>query len=98
MDLSPLTSRLTDAERQAVALVIQELLRAKEKHPRWPTDPVHASAILAEEAGEAVKAALDVTYADGDYRDWHEELSHTGAMALRCLSNEHEPRPSGDEG
>ncbi len=44
---------------KAIELVFAELRYAERKFPGWPEDPVHAAAILAEEAGELVKAALD---------------------------------------
>lgn len=39
-----------------------ELQRAKSKFPDWPTDPIHAFAIVAEEFGEAAKEVLQLTY------------------------------------
>lgn len=39
-----------------------ELHRAKSKFPDWPTDPIHAFAIVAEEFGEAAKEVLQLTY------------------------------------
>lgn len=39
-----------------------ELQRAKSKFPEWPTDPIHAFAIVAEEFGEAAKEVLQLTY------------------------------------
>lgn len=41
-----------------------EIERAAAKHPRYPTDPLRRTAIMVEEAGEAIQAALDLT------RDW----------------------------
>lgn len=39
-----------------------ELHRAKSKFPDWPTDPIHAFAIVAEEFGEVAKEVLQLTY------------------------------------
>lgn len=39
-----------------------ELCRAKGMFPDWPTDPIHAFAIVAEEFGEAAKEVLQLTY------------------------------------
>jgi hypothetical protein len=75
------------AERgdDAVSLVFAELRKAEEKHPGWPDDQIHAVAILAEEAGEAMKAAIDHHYAGGSIEHLRLELAQTGAMALRAL-------------
>lgn len=43
-------------------LIEMELIRAKSKFPEWPTDPIHAFAIIAEECGEAQKEVLQLVY------------------------------------
>lgn len=43
-------------------VIRDELRRAKSKFPEWPTDPIHAFAIVAEEFGEAAKEVLQLTY------------------------------------
>ena len=68
-----------------IDLVFGELQRAEEKHPGWPDDPVHAAAIVAEEAGEVVKAALNLRYHGGDAAVLKTELAHTAAAAFRAL-------------
>jgi len=66
--------------------VSEELARAVQKFPMWPTDPLHALAILGEEFGELTKAVLQYTYEShkgvtrGDIRT---EAIQTAAMALR---------------
>jgi hypothetical protein len=43
--------------------VFDELTRAIEKFPTWPTDPpLHALAVLGEEFGELTKDVLQMTY------------------------------------
>lgn len=45
--------------------VYGELSRAIEKYPEWPTDPLHALAVLGEEFGELTKDVLQMTYEPG---------------------------------
>ena len=65
--------------------VKRELTRAIEKFPAFPSDPIHAAAIVAEESGELVQACLQVTYEGGTWADVRKEAVHTAAMALRFL-------------
>lgn len=69
----------------AIDLVLEELAKAEDLHPAWPDDPVHAAAIVAEESGEAVKAALDLHYHGGPIAALEVELAHTAATAIRAL-------------
>ena len=69
----------------AISLIFSELRKAESKHPSFPTDPVYAVAIMVEEAGESMKAALDYVYAGKDIGELILELAQTGAMAIRCL-------------
>jgi len=72
---------------EALEILFRELRFAEKKHPGWPEDPVHAVAILVEEAGEAMKEALDVHYRGKENGDLIKELAQTGAMAIRALLN-----------
>lgn len=65
--------------------ILDELARAEQKFPKWPTDPVHAAAVVAEEAGELVQAALQHTYERDCWSEMVKEAVQTGAMALRFL-------------
>lgn len=69
--------------------VEKELNRAKELFPLWPTDPLHAASIVAEEMGELTKAILEVTYEPhkSTVKDVEEEAVQAAAMALRFLEN-----------
>jgi len=64
-----------------------ELKHAERKFPTFPTDPIHAAAIVAEEVGELQQAALQLTYEDRDIDRVKDEAVQVGAMALRFLLN-----------
>jgi len=73
-------SRLTEE-------VERELEKAYKMFPKWPTDPLHALAILGEEYGELVQAVLQEVYephknTPGAIR---KEAMQTAAMALCFL-------------
>lgn len=66
--------------------VMAELARATTKFPTWPTDPLHALAVLGEEFGELTKAMLQHTYEPHKgvtQADIRMEAIQTAAMALR---------------
>ncbi len=77
---------------KAIELIFAELRKAEQKHPGWPMDQIHAVGILVEEAGEAMQAAIDHTYAGGDVEKLRTELAQIGAMAIRALL--HLPAPA----
>lgn len=62
-----------------------ELRRAETKHPGWPSDPVHAAAVVAEESGELVKAAMEYYFEDKAPSLMYNEAVETAAMAIRFL-------------
>jgi len=64
-----------------------ELLKAKLKWPEYYKDVIHAVALVNEEAGEAIQAALDMTYDNGNIENVKTELIQTAAMCFRALSN-----------
>lgn len=74
---------------EAIRTIERELDVALEKWPAWPADPVHAAAVIAEEAGELMQACLDITYAPAPFyfqRAYIEkEAAQVGAMAIRML-------------
>jgi Flp pilus assembly protein CpaB len=72
-------------EIEAITEMLQELERARLIHSRWPTDPIHQVAIMEEESGESVRAALRMVYEGGSIEDLRTELIQTGAMVMRCL-------------
>jgi hypothetical protein len=82
-----LLSRQDIEVQRYVAAMLMELEKATEKHPNWPKDKVHAAAIVTEESGELMRAALQFHYEEGRYYDMHKEAIQTGAMCIRFLIN-----------
>lgn len=74
-----------DGLGQAVRDVVAEIERAQRKFPTWPTDPLHALAVLGEEFGELTKDVLQLTYEPGktNLENMATEARQTAAMALR---------------
>lgn len=73
--------------REICEKIEEEIKRAEKIHPEWPDDVVHGAAILAEEAGEVLKAALDIYYKrEFNLQVLRKELIQTAAMAFRFLS------------
>ena len=67
--------------------ILAEINSAEEKHPHWPKDIIHQAAIVAEESGELVQAALNHAYEDGKYYCIHSEATQVSAMGIRMLKN-----------
>lgn len=67
--------------------VMAEVARATAKFPTWPTDPLHAFAVLGEEHGELNKAILQAIYEPhkSTPADVREEGIQCAAMAIRFL-------------
>lgn len=81
------STKRTEALSPIVADVAIEVQRATTKFPTWPTDPLHAVAVLQEEVGELTKEVLQLTYEPGkSSRDAvRKEAIQTAAMAMRFL-------------
>ena len=79
---------------QILEPVLTELQAAMNKFPTWPTDPIHALAVLGEEYGELNKDVLQMTYEPHktDKNRIRTEAIQTAAMAIRFLAslNEYE--------
>ena len=73
------------ASDNVVSEVLDEVKRATAKFPTWPTDPLHALAVLGEEFGELTKAMLQFTYEQHktNRQEIRAEAVQTAAMALR---------------
>lgn len=72
--------------KNVIDQITAEVARATVKFPTWPTDPLHALAVLGEEFGELTKAMLQHTYEPHKgvtEQDIREEAIQTAAMALR---------------
>lgn len=69
--------------------VLAEVEKATVKFPTWPTDPLHALAVLGEEYGELNKAVLQFVYEPHktSYEEIETEAIQTAAMALRFLNS-----------
>ena len=64
-----------------------EVERAMKKFPTWPTDPIHAVAVIVEEVGELQKAVLQAVYEPnkGSRPNIRAEAIQAGAMCYRFL-------------
>lgn len=62
-----------------------EVKRAETLHPYWPADPIHGAAIVCEESGEAIRAALRLVYEGGTREALRVELIQTAATVLRMV-------------
>ena len=67
--------------------ITEEIGFALIKFPSWPTDPIHAAGIVAEESGEIMKACLEATYEPekSNLEDARKEAIQTAAMAIRFI-------------
>jgi len=73
-------------QEAAINGILQRLDEARQLHPKWPADRIHQAAIMAEEAGESIQAAIDYTYRERSVGDFHWEVMQTAAMCLRILT------------
>ena len=90
---STLASRANaaDALEEATRLGLQwiavseEIKRARAKHPIWPKDILHAAAIISEEAGELMRAAVQHRGEGGTLEACDKEAIQTAATCIRFL-------------
>ena len=66
-----------------------EVDRAAAKFPAWPTDPLHAVAVVAEEMGELQKEVLQLTYEPhkSSPEAVRKEAVQLAAMTIRFLAS-----------
>lgn len=71
----------------AAQVAVGEVVRATNKFPTWPTDPIHALAVVQEEVGELAKEVLQLTYEPhkSSLAAVRREAVQTAAVALRFL-------------
>ncbi len=72
-------------EQEAVAQILCEVKRAREKFRWWPDDYITAAAIVGEESGELLKAALQERFEAQPRSAIHKEAVQTAAMCIRLL-------------
>ena len=67
--------------------IMAEVEKATTKFPTWPTDPLHALAVLGEEYGELTKEVVQSTYEPhkSDRAAVRREAIQTAAMAVRFV-------------
>ncbi len=71
----------------AIHDILTEFHAATANFPQWPTDPLHALAIVQEEVGEVQKEVLQLTYEPhkSDREKVKKEAIQMAAMSLRFL-------------
>jgi len=72
---------------ETIKMIRDEVARGRKAHPKWPTDLTDQFSIMAEEADEAAKAAVDFKFHDGTLSQFRTEVVHTAAMCVRILEN-----------
>lgn len=85
----PAVEQAAGGEVVGLGDVLAEVRRATAKFPTWPTDPLHALGVLAEEYGELSRCVVQAVYephknGEGELR---KEAIQTAAMALRFVAS-----------
>jgi len=73
--------------KRSLCIILDEYNRACAKHPNWPVDHVHQAAIVSEESGELIRAALQYKYEKGRLQELRKESVQTATTALRLFLN-----------
>jgi acyl carrier protein len=73
--------------QSAIHDILTEFHSATSHFPQWPTDPLHALAVVQEEVGEVQKEVLQLTYEPhkSDREKVRKEAIQMAAMSLRFL-------------
>lgn len=69
---------------KTIKLINKEVKRAREIHD-WPKDIIHQAAIISEESGEVIQAALNHVYSGASMAKIEQEVIHTAATCIRFL-------------
>lgn len=71
---------------EAMTLILAEVESARKKHPTWPAnDTLFAAAIVSEESGELMRAAVQHKGEGGSLDACDKEAIQTAAVAIRFL-------------
>ena len=72
-----------------IGKIVDEVERASAKHPNWPEDIVYAAAIVAEESGELIRAAVqhEMESEFGCIEEVTKEAVQTAATCIRLLEH-----------
>lgn len=74
-------------DEQVIQLILIELTQARRKHPSWPeNDKLLGAAIIAEESGEAIRAAVQLVAESGNEAALFREVIQTAAVCVRFLA------------
>ena len=76
----------TEAIKNIISDIENELEFAMQKFPEFPCDPIHAVSVMGEESGESTKSALQWMYEGGSKEETRNELIQTAAMCIRVIS------------
>lgn len=77
---------LIAAQPKCIDLILAEVQRAQQKHPTWPSgDTLHAAAIVSEESGELMRAAVQHRGEGGSLEACDLEAIQTAATCIRFL-------------
>lgn len=79
----------TSIDPEILRAVLSEVERAKAKFPQWPACIIQSAAIVSEESGELIRAAIQCTYEGGSESDCEKEAIQTACVALRFLEAAH---------
>jgi hypothetical protein len=76
--------------------VVIELKKSEMLNPTFPSDPIHAAALVNEKAARLLDAAVKNTYVDQEPQDLLVAAIQAGAALLRFVENIHlyQIRPS----
>lgn len=75
-----------DLREKGIETIFAELRKAEAKFPGWPNDPVHGAAVVGEEFGELLQAALDLYYGrEQGLEKILKEATQTAAVAIRMV-------------